>query len=418
MKHIFRSSHCLILAISISAVIAQPTPRVETTQLKENLFSLTCYNGVSHSKTFALTGKDGVVLIDAAYPQTSQMLKSAVDSLGCGPVKILINTHVHIDHMGANSLFKKEKALVIAHEQVRNRLMDYYGQILNIKEDSYPNLTFTDSLSLFYNGEEIKLLHFPGHSEGDVIVYLPGLDIILTGDLLITIGFPSVEVLVGGDIEQYISSLYAILNRFPENTRFFPSHGHAASHKDLEQFTSMVASTTETIREGLAEHKSVDDMRKEKILAEWDNFEPGGPTADYWIGAVAASLLNERKPSINEPLLQTINTEGTDAAIVQYRELKENSYEKYIFVENSLNGLGYYLLGNNRYEEAIRIFQLNVEEYPEAFNTYDSLGEAYMLNGENKPAIENYEKSLQLNPDNTNAEQMLRTLRGKQKSQD
>ncbi|HEV2667251.1 MAG TPA: serine hydrolase, partial [Blastocatellia bacterium] len=75
------------------------------------------------------------------------------------------------------------------------------------------------------------------------------------------------------------------------------------------------------------------------------------------------------------------------------------------------NGLGYNLLGQKKIKEAIKVFQLNVEAYPESSNVYDSLGEAFMLNGEKAPAIENYEKSLKLNSNNANAVEKLKLLR-------
>jgi predicted Zn-dependent protease len=75
------------------------------------------------------------------------------------------------------------------------------------------------------------------------------------------------------------------------------------------------------------------------------------------------------------------------------------------------NSLGYTLLSDRQTAEAIAVFQRNVEEYPQSSNVYDSLGEAYMKSGEKKPAIENYEKSLRLDPKNANAVEMLKKLR-------
>jgi len=82
----------------------------------------------------------------------------------------------------------------------------------------------------------------------------------------------------------------------------------------------------------------------------------------------------------------------------------------YIFSEGQLNNLGYQLMGKEKINDAIEILKLNVEAYPEASNPYDSLGEAYMKNGNKKLAIKNYKKSLELNPDNTNAVEMLKKM--------
>jgi CubicO group peptidase (beta-lactamase class C family) len=109
---------------------------------------------------------------------------------------------------------------------------------------------------------------------------------------------------------------------------------------------------------------------------------------------------------------RAIAKSGIDSAIAQYRDLKKNQPQGYDFSENQLNRLGYRLMQEGKLKEAIRILQLNVEAYPQSGNVYDSLGEAYMKNGDKQLAIENYEKSLKLDPGNANAVEMLKKLRG------
>lgn len=111
--------------------------------------------------------------------------------------------------------------------------------------------------------------------------------------------------------------------------------------------------------------------------------------------------------SIGETIGRTILKDGIGKALQLYRDLKETQSATYNFAEGELNTLGYQLLGMNRVNDAIEIFKLNVEMFPEAFNPYDSLGEAYMINGEKTLAIKNYAKSLELNPGNVNAINML-----------
>ena len=123
-----------------------------------------------------------------------------------------------------------------------------------------------------------------------------------------------------------------------------------------------------------------------------------------------AEALASLKP-ISEALAPTIETQGMDAAVQQYHELKAKQASAYDFSESELNTLGYRLLGMKKVKEAIRIFQLNVEAYPQSGNAYDSLAEAYMDNGEKELAIANYRKSLQLDPENKNAVEMLKTLK-------
>lgn len=130
---------------------------------------------------------------------------------------------------------------------------------------------------------------------------------------------------------------------------------------------------------------------------------------------MAAFLPNIKKAfdsrkSIADTLSATIASSGIDQAAKQYHELKASAPSTYDFDENEVNSLGYQLLQADKYKQAIRIFQLNVETYPQSGNTWDSLAEAYMDDGDKAQAIANYQRSLQINPRNTNAVRMLQKL--------
>jgi CubicO group peptidase (beta-lactamase class C family) len=116
------------------------------------------------------------------------------------------------------------------------------------------------------------------------------------------------------------------------------------------------------------------------------------------------------KMSVAEVLFKTISEKGIAAGMTQFQDLKAKSANSYDFGEDELNRLGYQLLGTGKRDEAIQIFKLNVDLYPKAFNTYDSLGEAYMVAGNKELAILNYKKSLELNPENKGATEMLKRL--------
>ncbi len=113
---------------------------------------------------------------------------------------------------------------------------------------------------------------------------------------------------------------------------------------------------------------------------------------------------------ISETLFTTLMAKDVQTAIKQYRDLKATQQEAYDFSQPQLNGLGYQLLEMKRVKDAIEIFKLNVEMFPQGSRAYDSLGEAYMENGDKQLAIQNYKKSLELNPKNTNAVEKLKKL--------
>ena len=110
---------------------------------------------------------------------------------------------------------------------------------------------------------------------------------------------------------------------------------------------------------------------------------------------------------------KAIRKNGVEAGLEKYREIKSDPENKLYFEENEFNTMGYNLMGTGKMKDAIEIFKLNVNMYPESANVYDSLAEAYMNSGDTANAIKNYKKSLELNPENTNAKEMLKTLEKK-----
>jgi len=131
-------------------------------------------------------------------------------------------------------------------------------------------------------------------------------------------------------------------------------------------------------------------------------------TMASWVPNVRAAM--DPRKSIAQTLSATIASSGIAAAAKQYSDLKAAAPASYNFDENELNNLGYRLIRANKFKEAIRIFQINVEAFPKSGNTYDSLAEGYMDDGDKAQAVANYQKSLQLNPKNRNAVVMLRKL--------
>jgi hypothetical protein len=131
-------------------------------------------------------------------------------------------------------------------------------------------------------------------------------------------------------------------------------------------------------------------------------------TIGSWVPNVKAAL--DSRKSMAQILSATIASSGIDAAAQQYHELKTAGLATYNFDESELNNLGYQLIRANKFKEAIRIFQMNVAAFPKSANTYDSLAEGYMDDGDKALAIANYQKSLELNPKNRNAVLMLQKL--------
>ena len=152
--------------------------------------------------------------------------------------------------------------------------------------------------------------------------------------------------------------------------------------------------------------------REKNLIVLLDN--TGSPNLDQLSDKIAKIMYDQPydlpKLSIAAIVEKTVGEKGIDAAVAEYRDLKAKQSATYNFAETELNALGYRLMQTGKLKEALEIFKLNVEAYPQAFNTYDSLAEAYMNMNERELAIQNYKKSLELNAKNTNAVEMLKKL--------
>lgn len=140
--------------------------------------------------------------------------------------------------------------------------------------------------------------------------------------------------------------------------------------------------------------------------------EPSGPErVNMWCHTCHRG--RPRPMTLQEEMEESYESGGIEAALEQYRDLRDRFYGRgaYDFGEPALNGFGYTLLGEGDLDAAVRVFQLNVETYPESSNVYDSLAEAYMKRGDRDLAIRYYERSVELDPANENARRQLEALR-------
>ena len=124
-----------------------------------------------------------------------------------------------------------------------------------------------------------------------------------------------------------------------------------------------------------------------------------------------SSLRMVKLPSVGQVMAQALRSGGIEAMESAYRQFKSDPATSGLYTEFDLNALGYQLMGSGQVDPAIRVFELNVESYPQSFNVYDSLAEAYMTAGDENRAIEFYERSLEINPGNTNATTMIDRIR-------
>jgi len=177
-------------------------------------------------------GPDGVYMIDDKFAQFGQEIIDVVATLTDQPIKYVLNTHHHGDHSGANAEMKAVGATVVAHDNVRARMgISYMNQAFGRQQDArpealWPTLTFSDEMTLWFNGDEVRAIHIPaGHTDGDSIVHFVSANIIHLGDNFFRGMLPFVDVDSGGKIQGMITAQQTAYDLADANTKIIPGHG-------------------------------------------------------------------------------------------------------------------------------------------------------------------------------------------------
>ena len=239
------------------------TVQIKTHKINERAYMLEGEGG----NIGLLIGKDGAVIIDDQFAPLSEKIKTAIQKLTDVPVRFVINTHFHFDHVGGNENFGREGAIIVAQSNSRLRMsVDEF--IAETKEtrnaapyDALPKITFADSVTLHLNGETVQVMHVKhAHTDGDAIIYFKESNTIHAGDVFVRYGLPYIDQPHGGTIDGMISGADAIINMADENTKIIPGHGAIATRKDVEAFKNMLVTIRNRIADAMKQGKTVNDI--------------------------------------------------------------------------------------------------------------------------------------------------------------
>ncbi|MGZ5483636.1 MAG: MBL fold metallo-hydrolase, partial [Pyrinomonadaceae bacterium] len=260
MKRIITSFAALIvLAASQSAFAQQDWSKVEikSTKVNGNVYMLQGSGG----NIGVSVGGDGILIVDDQYAPLADKIKAALKTLGEGKLKFILNTHWHGDHTGGNAAFSSEGS-IIAHTNVRKRLaegMTITGRTVQpAAKEALPIITFDQSVSVHFNGEEIRALHFPrGHTDGDAVIFFTSSNVVHMGDLFFNGMFPYVDIDSGGDVEGYMKNVGEVLGKLPAGAKIIPGHGPLATAEDLKKVHTMLTTTTGIVRDKMKAGKTL-----------------------------------------------------------------------------------------------------------------------------------------------------------------
>ena len=383
---------------------------MQVEKLSSTLHKFVLTLGTFNVNLVASIGSDGILLVDTGWAPTAEGVKEKLEELSDNFVKMIIFTHQHGDHIGGRHILGKN-ATLISHKTTKDELAGKYHALDPIPGQELPLIALEGELSLRFNGEDIKVIPAPGHTHSDMVVYFVDSGVVCMGDLLFSDTFPVLFPASGGDAEQYLQTLGLLTERLPMDIKLIAGHGRDYTLTELKAYQEMAGDTIDMIKQAIADGKNAEQMIAEGILKDWEKWNSENISSSDWIKQAYESLTGRGKKPVSEPLTKTIMDKGVESAIEQYRDLKTNHANTFTFTENDLNMLGYQLLWRKMNEAAIEIHKLNIEEYPDSANPYDSLGETYEANGQVELAIEAYENALERNPDMASAIEALEKLK-------
>jgi cyclase len=251
----------------------------------------------------ASVGDDGIVIVDDQFAPLADKIRAALKGVTDKPVRFVINTHYHGDHTGGNEPFS-QTSTIIAQDNVRKRL-ETGGRAGNggsVKFDAKPApkaalpiITFEHDVTVHLNGEDIRALHFPaGHTDGDSVIYFPKSNVVHMGDDFVTYGFPFIDVDGGGSIQGMIDGVEKAIANLPADVKVIPGHGPISNLDDVRAYVKMLKDTKAVVEKALAQGKTLDQMKQEKILDPWQKYSGDFIKTDAFIETLYNSLTNKK----------------------------------------------------------------------------------------------------------------------------
>ncbi len=288
-----RLSQALILAAFCSVVLlpAQES-KVTTTPIAGPIYML---QGAGGGNIGIIADPTGVFMIDAMDERSADQVRTAIKALpGGDKIRILINTHWHSDHTDGNKVFGPG-SIIVAHENVRALLakpQSLMGQKTQpLPAGALPTITYSDKLALYAGDTQIRLVHYPhAHTNGDTVVFIDKDKVVHMGDMFSNGLFPFLDVANGGDIENWVRQLDAILAALPADAKIIPGHGPLAAVADLRAFRQMLFDSGETVRRQIKEGKTLDQIKAAGLPNRFAPWTKGFLTTPQWLEMVYNSL--------------------------------------------------------------------------------------------------------------------------------
>ncbi|HEX8920972.1 MAG TPA: MBL fold metallo-hydrolase [Pyrinomonadaceae bacterium] len=287
---------CAVLAICLCGVATRAQQQdfskveIKVTKVAGSVYMLEGAGG----NIGVSVGADGILIVDDQFAPLAEKIRAALKTLGEGKLKFVLNTHWHGDHTGGNAQFSQE-ASIIAHDNVRKRLATEQ-KIFNEKvpaspKEALPVITFDNTLTVHFNSEEIRAIHFPhGHTDGDSVIFFTGSNVVHMGDDFFAGRFPFVDLENGGNVVNLAKNIGEIIGRLPAGVKIIPGHGPLSTIDDLKLYHRMLLETIDVVRKQAAAGKTLEQIKAGGLPEAWKSWGTGFIKTDQWIELIYKSL--------------------------------------------------------------------------------------------------------------------------------
>lgn len=296
MKKIFVPLFVLLLAVSIHAQQDFSQVQIKATKVAGNVYMLEGAGG----NIGVSVGDDGILIVDDQFAPLADKIRAALKGLGDKKLRFILNTHWHGDHTGGNVAFGPE-APIIAHDNVRKRMAteqksEFFKRTTPASpKEALPVITFDHNLSVHFNGEEIRAIHYPhGHTDGDSVIFFTTSNVVHLGDNFFAGSFPFVDLESGGSVDGLTKNIGEIIAKIPAGAKLIPGHGPLSTIDDLKSYHRMLQETSGIIRQKISAGKTLEQMKSEGLPEEWKSWGAGFIKTDRWIEIVYRSLTTQK----------------------------------------------------------------------------------------------------------------------------
>ncbi len=314
-------AHALLRAASplmatLGLLLAQPpnpdTAKLTMAPVQGNVYVLMGDGG----NITVQVGKDGVALVDTGFAPLAPKAMAEIRKLSSGPVRWIVNTHVHTDHTGGNAEFAKlgmtresiGPPRIVAQSNVLNRMTNPAPGEPKVPEAAWPNDEyFLPSKDFYFNGEAVMVYYVPNaHTDGDSLVFFRKSDVLATGDVFLPQSYPIIDLARGGSVQGEIDALNRIIDitvpaKYQEGgTLVIPGHGRLCDEADVVEYRNMLTIIRDRFRDMIRKGMTLEQIKATKPTLDYDaeyGSSNGFWTTNNFIEAVYKSL--SQKP-VNE----------------------------------------------------------------------------------------------------------------------